>query len=164
MQAEDEFAVEGGAEAEDHFVAVVVDGIGGDDVADEVLRAGDAVEGFDKDFLLEAELGGIGGMAEGTPPAVAGPGAVGFDAVGGGFEDFDGAAEGKLFFLFIDAGADGFVGQGVVHKDDKAVVAGKGLAAMDDFFGADGEFEGGFFHGMLEWWDCGGMGCGGNGV
>ncbi len=86
-------------------------------------------------------------MAEGAAAAVAGPGAVGGDAFGGGFQDFNGAGEGKVLFLFIDSGADGFVGQGVIHKYDEAVVPGEGLAAVDNFFGAEGEFEGGFFHG-----------------
>jgi hypothetical protein len=110
------------------------------------------VEGFDEDFLLEAELGGIGAVAEGAAAAVAGPGAVGGDALGGGFEDLDGAAEGELLFLFVEPDADGFVGQGVVDEDDEAVVAGEGLAAVDHFFGADDEFLGGafFIRGILE--------------
>lgn len=143
MEAEAEFAFEGGAEGEDHLVAVVGGLVGGDEVADEFLRAGDAVEGFDEDFLLEAELGGIGAVAEGAAAAVAGQVAVGGDAIGSGFEDLDGAAKGEFLFLFIEARADGFVGEGVVDEDDEAVIASEGLAAVDHFFGADDEFLGG---------------------
>ena len=110
VQAQYEFALERGAEAEDHFIAVIVNGLGGDHVADEFLGVGNAVEGFDENFLLEAELGGIGGVAEGAPAAIARPRTVRIDAVGGGLEHLDGAAKGKFLFLLIDACTHRFVG------------------------------------------------------